>query len=391
MRERAHSLKKSPLFDIINNMEFLFEILKKDDRSKARKGRLRTNHGIVNTPAFMPVGTNATVKAITNEELAEIGAEIILNNTYHLYLRPGTDIIGSFGGTHDFMNWHKPVLTDSGGFQVFSLSSLRKIREDGVEFRSHIDGTKHHFTPEKVIEIQETINSDIMMVLDICPPYPAPREEVEEAVRLSGQWAARALRARVKDNALFAIAQGGVFPDLREKAVTELSEMDFDGLALGGFSVGEPPDAMYESLQRLKDILPAGKPHYLMGIGTPLDILEAVECGIDMFDCVIPTRNGRNGMAFTSSGTLSLGNARHTDEHIPLDTGCSCRVCSSYSRAYIRHLLKAKEILGSRLMSYHNLFFFNSLMSRIRLSIEEGRFMEFKDDFIKCYTGGDNV
>ncbi|MCD6578172.1 tRNA guanosine(34) transglycosylase Tgt [bacterium] len=369
-------------------MKFKFEILKKDKNSYARTGKMYTNHGKVETPIFMPVGTNATVKAITPEELEELGAQIILNNTYHLYMRPGMDIISKFGGTQKFMNWNKPILTDSGGFQVFSLAALRKIKEDGVEFNSHIDGSKHFFTPEKVIGIQETINSDIMMMLDICPPYPSEKKYVEKVTKLSNKWGALALKARKSDNALFGIAQGGMYKDLRKMAIEELSAMDFDGIALGGLSVGEPNDLMYEMLEYTAPLLPIDKPHYLMGVGTPEDLLIGVKNGIDMFDCVIPTRNGRNGMAFTSRGTISIKNKQYTEDMSPLDDQCQCYTCRNYSKAYIRHLFKAKEILAARLLSYHNLYFFLKLMEKIRASIAEDRFLEFKKSFLIKYNGG---
>ncbi len=369
-------------------MKFKFEILKKDKDTYARTGKMYTNHGIVETPIFMPVGTSATVKAMTTEELKEIGSQIILNNTYHLYMRPGMDVISIFGGTHKFMHWDKPILTDSGGFQVFSLAALRKIKEDGVEFNSHLDGSKHFFTPAKVIGIQETINSDIMMMLDICPPYPSEKKYVEKVTKLSNKWGKLALNARKSDNALFGIVQGGLYKDLRKMAIEELSAMDFDGIALGGLSVGEPNDLMYEMLEYTAPLLPKDRPHYLMGVGTPEDLLVGVENGIDMFDCVIPTRNGRNGMAFTSHGTISIKNKKYEKDTTPIDDACDCYTCKNYSKSYIRHLFKAKEILSARLLSYHNLYFFLKLMKDIRIAINNGTFKEFKENFLKKYNGG---
>ncbi len=372
-------------------MKFSFDILHKDPDSYARCGRMKTNHGDIDTPVFMPVGTSATVKALLTDELKDLGTQILLNNTYHLYLRPGMDVISLFGGSHDFMNWDGPILTDSGGFQVFSLSSLRKISEEGVKFQSHIDGSAHMFTPESVIETQETINSDIMMMLDVCPPYPSEKKEVEEATHLSNRWGQRALDARTKDNALFGIAQGGVFEDLRKDAIETIAGMDFDGIALGGLSVGEPPELMYEVLQFCAPHLPISKPHYLMGVGTPPDLLEGIENGIDMFDCVIPTRNGRNGMAFTSLGPITIKNSRYTKDESVLDPNCDCHVCRNYSKAYLRHLFKAKEILVSRLMSYHNVYFFTKLMENARIAIKEGRFKDFKNSFLDKYINGGKI
>jgi queuine tRNA-ribosyltransferase len=369
-------------------MKLRFEILKKDKDTYARLGKIYTNHGEIDTPIFMPVGTNATVKAMSTDELKEIGSQVILNNTYHLYLRPGMEVISLFGGSHKFMNWDGPILSDSGGFQVFSLASLRKINENGVEFQSHLDGSRHIFTPEKVIEIEETINSDIMMMLDVCPPYPAEKEEVEDAVRLSNNWGERALNARKTDNGLFGILQGGIHKDLRKRAVEELCRLDFDGFSIGGLSVGEPSDMMYEIVEYVTPLMPIDKPHYLMGVGTPIDILESVERGIDMFDCVIPTRNGRNGMAFTSVGPISLKNNRYRTDTFPLDENCDCSVCKNYSKAYLRHLFKSKEILAARFLSYHNLYFFTKLMEEIRESLKKGRFKEYKKEFLDKYLNG---
>lgn len=358
----------------------------------ARAGVIETPHGKIETPVFMPVGTQATVKAMTKEELEEINSQIILGNTYHLYLNPGDDLVDDFGGLHKFMRWDKPILTDSGGFQVFSLGSLRRIKEEGVHFRSHLDGSKHFLSPEKSISIQNNLGSDIMMVLDECPPGMSSREYLIPSIERTTRWAKRCIDAnKNKDRqGLFAIVQGGIYEDLRDKSFEELSryDEDFAGYALGGLAVGEPREDMYRILEYITPKLPENKPRYLMGVGEPLDMLEAVESGIDMMDCVQPTRIGRHGTVFTKYGRLVIKNKAYELDDRPLDEGCDCYACKNYTRGYIRHLFKAKEILGQRLATYHNLHFLIKLMDDSREAIKEGRFKEFKDEFIKNYTQG---
>ena len=358
----------------------------------ARAGVIETPHGKIETPVFMPVGTQATVKAMTKEELEEINSQIILGNTYHLYLNPGDDLVDDFGGLHKFMRWDRPILTDSGGFQVFSLGSLRRIKEEGVHFRSHLDGSKHFLSPEKSISIQNNLGSDIMMVLDECPPGMSSREYLIPSIERTTRWAKRCIDAnKNKDRqGLFAIVQGGIYEDLRDKSFEELSQYDedFAGYALGGLAVGEPREDMYRILEYITPKLPENKPRYLMGVGEPLDMLEAVESGIDMMDCVQPTRIGRHGTVFTKYGRLVIKNKAYELDDRPLDEGCDCYACRNYTRGYIRHLFKAKEILGQRLATYHNLHFLIKLMNDSREAIKEGRFKEFKDEFIKNYTQG---
>lgn len=358
----------------------------------ARAGVIETPHGKIETPVFMPVGTQATVKAMTKEELEEINSQIILGNTYHLYLNPGDDLVDDFGGLHKFMRWDKPILTDSGGFQVFSLGSLRRIKEEGVHFRSHLDGSKHFLSPEKSISIQNNLGSDIMMVLDECPPGMSSREYLIPSIERTTRWAKRCIDAnKNKDRqGLFAIVQGGIYEDLRDKSFEELSryDEDFAGYALGGLAVGEPREDMYRILEYITPKLPENKPRYLMGVGEPLDMLEAVESGIDMMDCVQPTRIGRHGTVFTKYGRLVIKNKAYELDDRPLDEGCDCYACKNYTRGYIRHLFKAKEILGQRLATYHNLHFLIKLMNDSKEAIKEGRFKEFKDEFIKNYTQG---
>ena len=358
----------------------------------ARAGVIETPHGKIETPVFMPVGTQATVKAMTKEELEEINSQIILGNTYHLYLNPGDDLVDDFGGLHKFMRWDRPILTDSGGFQVFSLGSLRRIKEEGVHFRSHLDGSKHFLSPEKSISIQNNLGSDIMMVLDECPPGMSSREYLIPSIERTTRWAKRCIDAnKNKDRqGLFAIVQGGIYEDLRDKSFEELSryDEDFAGYALGGLAVGEPREDMYRILEYITPKLPENKPRYLMGVGEPLDMLEAVESGIDMMDCVQPTRIGRHGTVFTKYGRLVIKNKVYELDDRPLDEGCDCYACRNYTRGYIRHLFKAKEILGQRLATYHNLNFLIKLMNDSREAIKEGRFKEFKDEFIKNYTQG---
>ena len=357
----------------------------------ARAGVIETLHGKIETPVFMPVGTQATVKAMTKEELETIHSQIILGNTYHLYLRPGDKLVNDFGGLHKFMNWNKPILTDSGGFQVFSLGELRKIKEEGVHFRSHLDGSKHFLSPEKSIEIQNNLGSDIMMVLDECPPGMSSREYLIPSIERTTRWAKRCVDAnKNKDRqGLFAIVQGGIYEDLRDKSFEELSKYDddFSGYAVGGLAVGEPREDMYRILHYSTPKLPENKPRYLMGVGEPLDMLEAVESGIDMMDCVHPTRIGRHGTVFTKYGRLVIKNQSYYRDDRPLDE-CDCYVCKNYTRAYIRHLFKAEEILGQRLATYHNLHFLIKLMDNARKAIKEGKFKEYKEEFIKNYTLG---
>ena len=357
----------------------------------ARAGVIETPHGKIETPVFMPVGTQATVKAMTKEELETIHSQIILGNTYHLYLRPGDDLVNDFGGLHKFMNWDKPILTDSGGFQVFSLGELRKIKEEGVYFRSHLNGSRHFLSPEKSIEIQNNLGSDIMMVLDECPPGMSSREYLIPSIERTTRWAKRCIDAnKNKDRqGLFAIVQGGIYEDLRDKSFAELSQYDddFSGYAVGGLAVGEPREDMYRILHYSTPKLPENKPRYLMGVGEPLDMLEAVESGIDMMDCVHPTRIGRHGTVFTKYGRLVIKNQSYYRDDRPLDE-CDCYVCKNYTRAYIRHLFKAEEILGQRLATYHNLHFLIKLMDNARRAIKEGKFKEYKEEFIKNYTSG---
>lgn len=369
------------------NQPVRFELLKRSSNSGARRGRLHTPHGTVQTPVFMPVGTQATVKTMAPHELKEIGAGIILSNTYHLHLRPGDDLVAEAGGLHDFMNWDGVVLTDSGGFQVFSLSDLRKISDDGVKFRSHIDGRPLFFTPELVMQIENNLGADIIMAFDECPPYPATREYVEVSLRRTLDWAKRCKEAhkRPEEQALFGIVQGGEFKDLRRISAESLVELDFPGYAIGGLSVGEPKELMYEILDVTTPFLPADKPRYLMGVGSPDDLFEGVERGIDMFDCVLPTRIARNGTVFTSRGKVVVRNAKYARDFLPLDENCDCKVCKTHSRAYIRHLLKADEVLGIRLTSYHNLYFLLKMMERMREAIDADRFLEYKQEFYQQY------
>lgn len=359
-----------------------FEIVKKDVTSKARTGKLHTPHGIVNTPVFMPVGTQGTVKTLSSEDLVSINSEIILSNTYHLYLRPGMDIIKKAGGLHKFMNWDRAILTDSGGYQIFSLAPLRKIKSQGVEFQSHIDGSYHFFTPEKVIEIQNILGSDIIMPLDECPPYPCDHDYACNSLSITVEWASRSRvvhpKEKDKKQALFGIVQGSTFKDLRQKSLESLQKIDFCGYAIGGLSVGEPEDLMLETVAFTTPLLPEEKPRYLMGSGTPRDIIQCIEQGIDMFDCVLPTRSGRNGTAYTSKGKVVVRNSSYKEDLGPLDSECDCLTCSNYSRAYIRHLINTKEILGLKLISYHNIYFYIKLLEKIRQAITNNKFAEIK-------------
>lgn len=361
-------------------MTLKYTLIKQD--GAARAGILETTHGQIQTPIFMPVGTQATVKAMTPRELNEVGSQIILSNTYHLYLRPGHKLVAEAGGLHKFMHWDKPILTDSGGFQVFSLAKLRDISEDGVIFRSHIDGSKHFFTPEKVMEIEQDLGSDIAMAFDVCSPYPAPREQIIAALEKTTRWAARCKAAHTRaDQALFGIVQGGLYHDLRRRSAEELIELDFPGYGIGGLSVGEPKPLMYECLDELLPVMPKDKPRYLMGVGSPDCLVEGVARGIDMFDCVLPTRIARNGTVFTRRGKLVVRNAEYAHDHRPLEEGCGCYACQNFTRAYIRHLIKVDEILGLRLTTIHNLHFLLHLMQEIRASILAGAFAQFYQDF----------
>jgi queuine tRNA-ribosyltransferase len=357
----------------------------------ARRGRLTTAHGVVNTPAFMTVGTAGTVKGLTTEQVVQTGAEIILGNTYHLMLRPGAERVAQLGGLHRFMNWPGPILTDSGGFQVMSLEELRKITEDGVTFRSHLDGTPHALTPERAMEIQELLDADITMVLDECTPFPASGPVARESMERSMRWAARC-KAAFKERpgyGLFGIVQGSVYPDLRQRSAEALKEIGFDGYAVGGLAVGEGQQAMFETLEATVPHLPAERPRYLMGVGKPADIVGAVQRGIDMFDCVLPTRSGRTGQAFTRRAVLNLMNARHRDDPRPLDPDCPCPSCTDYSRAYLHHLFKAKEMLGPILLSRHNLHYYQQLMAGLRGAIAADRLEDFVADFERHQAEGD--
>ena len=357
-------------------------------QSGARRGVIHTPHGDIETPVFMPVGTQATVKSMTPEELKEeVKAHIILSNTYHLYLRPGSKLIREAGGLHRFMNWDRAILTDSGGFQVFSLGDLRKIDEDGVEFKSHLDGSRHFLTPEKVMEIENDLGSDIMMAFDECVQYPAEYEYTKQAMERTMRWAARCKEAHknTEKQGLFGIVQGGMYKDLREKSARDLVEMDFPGYAVGGLSVGEPKDLMCELLEFTTQFLPKEKPRYLMGVGTPDYLIEAVLRGIDMCDCVLPTRIARNGTALTSHGKVVVRNATYERDWSQLDEECDCYTCKNYTRAYIRHLVKTNEILGIRLLSIHNLRFLTRLMEQVRTAIENDKLIDFKNQFYYKY------
>lgn len=368
-------------------MAVKYELIKESTECKARLGRLHTPHGTIETPIFMPVGTRATVKTMTPEELKDLGAQIILSNTYHLYLRPGHELIREAGGLHKFMNWDRPILTDSGGFQVFSLGDLRKITEEGVEFRSHIDGSRHFISPEKSIEIQNALGSDIIMAFDECAPYPSDRDYVKHSLERTTRWAKRCKEAHrnPETQALFGIVQGGMYRDLREQSAKEIMDLDFPGYAIGGLSVGEPKELMYEVLDYTVPLLPKNKPRYLMGVGSPDCLFEGVIRGIDMFDCVLPTRIARNGTVMTSQGKVVIRNAKYARDFGKLDPECDCYTCRNYSRAYIRHLFNVNEILGARLTTIHNLYFLLKLMENIRSAIKEDRLLQYKEEFFKKY------
>ncbi|RJP29738.1 MAG: tRNA guanosine(34) transglycosylase Tgt [Candidatus Omnitrophota bacterium] len=374
----------------------MFELIKKDKNTKARLGKIKTAHGSIDTPCFMPVGTQATVKGLSPEELTLSGAQIILSNAYHVFLRPGMELIKKAGGLHNFMSWKGPILTDSGGYQVFSLALLRKLNDNGVEFQSHIDGLRHVFTPEDIMDIQYILGSDIIMPLDECVHYPASRDNALVAMQRTIDWARRSKIKKAEldrankgyERLLFGIIQGSTYQDLRITCANKLTEIGFDGYAIGGVSVGEPWDLVYNIVSLTADVLPETCPRYVMGVGTPSDIIEAIDLGIDMFDCVIPTRYGRNGTAFSRQGKLVIRNAAFSQDFSPIDSGCACYACRNFSRAYIRHLFNTEEILGLRLVSLHNIYFYLDLMRQARKAIAEGSFPEFKRCFLSTYQNG---
>lgn len=374
--------------DSLNKTEYTenvrFTLLSTDTATQARRGLITTPHGPVRTPCFMPVGTQGTVKSMVPELIRELGIDMILGNTYHLYLRPGHELIAKLGGLHRFMNWDKPILTDSGGFQIFSLGALRRITDDGVTFQSHIDGSRHMIRPEDTVRIQEALGSDIMMCLDECPPYTADTAYIEESLERTTRWAARCKAVKRRDEqALFGIVQGGFSPILRRRSLDEITALDFDGYALGGVSVGEPKERMREIVESTTPFFPANKPRYLMGVGTPEDIVESVAHGIDMFDCVMPTRNARNGMLFTNTGKVVIKNACYRDDESPIDDSCDCYTCRNYTRAYLRHLYIAREILAIILNTIHNVRFYARLMERIRTAIEKESYGEFRKRYLR--------
>ncbi len=371
-----------------------FTLLKEDSFTRARLGKLVTAHGEIQTPTFMPVGTVGTVKALTPAELLEASSQIILGNAYHLYLRPGLEIIKNSGGLHKFISWDKPILTDSGGYQIFSLAGFRKVRDEGVEFRSHIDGSLHFLTPERVVEIENILGSDIMMPLDECAPYPCDKKYAQAALERTTYWARRSKLAHTESRVpspesrqlLFGIVQGSNYEDLRKRSAEEIVSIGFDGYALGGFSVGEPKDLRYNMINFAARLLPRESARYLMGLGMPEDILEGITAGVDLFDCVIPTRYGRNGTAFTSKGKLVVRNGSFAYDLKPLDVACDCYACKNFSRSYIRHLVNVEEILGLRLISYHNIYFYNNFVKQVREAIAANNFVEFKKNFLKKYN-----
>lgn len=361
---------------------FEFELIKEDPRSRARIGKFHTPHGSFDTPIFMPVGTQATVKAVTPKDLEEIKAQVILSNTYHLYLRPGHELVKEAGGLHKFMNWNRPILTDSGGFQVFSLADLREIKEEGVTFQSHLDGSTHFLSPERVMEIQNALGADIIMAFDECTPYPADYDYAKRSAERTTRWLKRCIQAhRREDQALFGIIQGGMYADLRQMSAESILEQDLPGYAIGGLSVGEPKSLMYEMLECTVPIMPKNKPRYLMGVGSPDCLLEGVLRGVDMFDCVLPTRIARNGTTLTSQGKVVVRNAAYEKDFAPLDPECDCYTCKNFTRAYLRHLIKANEILASILTSIHNLRFLIKLMEQVREAIMHESLIEFRNEF----------
>ena len=397
-------------------MQKTFELVSQDRESKARRGRLITTHGIIETPAFMPIGTQGSVKAVSPRELRELNAQIVLGNTYHLFVRPGLDVIEHFGGLHNFMSWDGPILTDSGGFQIFSLAKLRKITEEGVEFQNHIDGSRAFISPEIAMEIQAKLGSDIVMMLDECIPYPCEYEYAAQSTELTTRWAERCNRWRkenvqrstltaqyrteeatvsqlstINSQLLFGIVQGGTFENLRRASARAIVQLDFDGYAIGGVSVGEPEEEMMRAVESAEPFLPPDKPRYAMGLGTPPQMLEMIARGMDMFDCVLPTRLARNGTAFTAAGTLNLKNAEFALDKRPIEENCACPACGEFTRGYIRHLIKAEEILGLRLITLHNLHFYLNLMSQARSEIERGAFDRFRKTFVARYKTRDAV
>ncbi len=372
----------------------MFELLHQETTSRARRGRLTTAHGVIETPIFMPVGTQGTVKAVSPAELRDLQAQIILANTYHLYVRPGLDVLRHFGGLHAFMRWDGPILTDSGGYQVFSLAKIRRITEEGVHFQNHLDGTPTFIGPETAMEIQSVLGSDINMAFDECPPYPCEHDYAAKSLELTLRWAGRCRdwaaahpvsettgRAQLR----FGIVQGATFADLRERSARELTALEFDGYAIGGVSVGEPEEEMMLAVERSEPFLPADKPRYAMGLGTPPQMLEMIARGVDMFDCVLPTRIARNGTAFTAAGTLNLRNSTYISDQQPIEAGCVCPACREFSRGYLRHLLKAEEILGLRLVSLHNLHFYLNLLTQTRAALDAGTFPAFREKFVGNY------
>ena len=369
-------------------MKVKYELLHQDKSTKARYGTIETNYGKYETPIFMPVGTQATVKTLTPQDLKDVNAQIILSNTYHLYLRPGSKLVREAGGLHNFMKWDRAILTDSGGFQVFSLGPLRKITEEGVEFKSHLDGSKHFFSPEKVMQIEENLGADIIMSFDECCPYPSTYEYTKNSMERTTRWAVRckeAHKGHEEKQGLFGIIQGGFYEDLRKKSAEDLIALDFPGYAIGGISVGEPKEEFLKILKYTTPLMPKDKPRYLMGVGTPDYLIEAALAGIDMCDCVLPTRIARNGTAMTWNGKVVIRNATYEKDFSPLDSECDCYTCRNYTRAYIRHLVKTKEILGTRLISYHNLYFLTKLMERVRIEIENDNLLNFKNEFYAKY------
>ena len=370
-----------------NLVSLNFRVLSESSTTRARLGSVETTHGSIQTPVFMPVGTQATVKTTTPHELEQLGVEIILSNTYHLYLRPGNDVVAEAGGLHKFMNWNHPILTDSGGFQVFSLGPLRTISEEGVQFRSHLDGSKHFISPEKSMEIQMDLGADIIMAFDECAPYPAERDYVKKSKDLTTRWAKRCKAAHTRhDQALFGIVQGGMYKDLRRESALELIDLEFPGYGIGGLSVGEPKEIMYEVLDDLIPLMPKDKPRYLMGVGSPDCLVEGVLRGVDMFDCVWPTRLARHGMVITRQGNMAIRNLPFARDFNPIEEECSCYTCQNYSRGYIRHLLKANEVLGIRLTTIHNIAFLTRLMQEIRQAIADDTLLEYSMDFLRIFA-----
>jgi queuine tRNA-ribosyltransferase len=375
----------------------MFELLAQDRQTKARRGRITTAHGVINTPAFIPVGTQGSVKAVSPRELRELDAQIILGNTYHLFVRPGIEVLRHFGGLHKFMNWNGPILTDSGGYQIFSLAKLRKITEEGVHFQNHIDGTPTFISPEIAMEIQTTLGSDIAMVLDECAPYPCDYDYAARSAEMTARWAKRCKtkseirnpKSEIEHQLVFGIVQGATFEDLRKSSAQAIVDLAFDGYAIGGVSVGEPEQEMMRAVESTEPCLPKQKPRYAMGLGTPPQLLEMIARGMDMFDCVLPTRLARNGTAFTASGTINLKNAEFAPDKSPIEENCACPTCREFARGYVRHLIKAEEILGLRLITLHNLHFYLDLMRQARAAIENGTFSEFRRRFVSNYQTRD--